>query len=327
MFEVGGVTLRTGKFRSNDGTEVELSPEVIEKIYSKASKPVPFYFTHANAGSQERYTLGFAHKYGLDKDRKALEFKALVYDPTLTEKYVLGGYDSTSAEVDLVKGPDGSYIDGVLTGIALTNLPGIPGTDIEISSKLFSRKIETGPQKGDSMIKMFSADKAGIEKCLLERGFSVEEVTTLYDAMKTVSDSEYKKAMFEAEKAAQEATSKVQELEAKLNDTVKEVESLKTKASEYEKKYNDVLNEKLMTTINEVKHLGVKDPEKIVDGMPNEQKIAMLTRLKENMIIEKAPTSPPPSTQETTKGTPKDAMMEVLAELGLTQEYEKYAKR
>lgn len=324
VFEVGGMTLKTGKFRAGDGTEVDLSPEVIEKIFSKADKPVPFYFTHANAGSTERYTLGFAYKYGLDKESHKFEYKAFAYDPTLAEKYALQGFDATSAEVDLVKGPDGAYVDGTLTGIALTNVPMIPGTDISISSKLFSRKTEPSTQTGDSMIKLFSADKAGVEKFLLEKGLAPEDVTSLWGAMKTVSDSEVQKVLFEADAKAQSAEGKVAELEKSLAGMTKKVDELGSKASEYEKKYNDVLKEKLQVTVNEVKAMGVKEPEKIVDGMSNEQKIAMLSKIKENMVLEKPPTTPPPSTTESPKSTPKDAMMEVLAEMGLTQEYEKY---
>jgi len=326
VFEVGGMTLKTGKFRAGDGTEVDLSPEVIEKIFSKADKPVPFYFTHANAGSTERYTLGFAYKYGLDKESHTLEYKAFAYDPTLTEKYAIQGFDSTSAEVDLKKGPDGSYVDGTLTGIALTNVPLIPGTDISITSKLFSRKTEPNTQTGDSMIKLFSADKAGVEKVLLEKGFAPDEVNSLWGAMKTISDSEVQRVLFEAETKIQNAEGRVTELEGSLLKMTKKVEELGSKASEYEKKYNDVLNEKLQTVVNEVKALGVKEPEKIVDGMSNEQKIAMLAKLKESVVIEKPASTPPPSTQEAPKATPKDAMLEVLAEMGLTQEYEKYTK-
>lgn len=326
VFEVGGMTLKTGKFRANDGTEVELSPEVIEKIFSKVDKPVPFYFTHANAGELERYTLGFAYKYGYDKDTHKIEYKAFVYDPTIREKYATQGFDTTSAEVELIQGPDGTYTDGTLQGIALTNLPGIDGTDISISSKLFSRKMEPSTQTGDSMIKLFSADKAGVEKFLLEKGLAPEDVTSLWGAMKTVSDSETQKVLFEAQQQATGAETKVAELEKMLADSTKKAETLQSRASEYEKKYNDVLNEKLQATVNEVKSLGVKEPEKIVDGMSNEQKITMLTKLKENMIIEKPAQTPAPTTQEPPKGTPKDAMMEVLAELGVTQEYEKYTK-
>lgn len=325
VFEVGGMTLKTGKFRSNDGTEVELSPEVIEKIFSKADQPVPFYFTHANAGQTERYSLGFAYKYGLDRESHKMEYKAFAYDQSLLEKYAIQGFDATSAEVDLIKGPDGAYVDGTLTGIALTNLPGIDGTDISISSKLFSRKNELDTQQtGDSMIKLFSADKAGVEKFLLEKGFSPEDVTSLWGAMKTVSDSETQRVLFEAESKAQGAESKVAELESKVVEATKKVESLQAKASEYEKKYNDALDEKLQATVNEIKSLGVKEPEKIVDGLPNEQKIAMLSKIKENLVIDKPSTTPPPSTQDTQKATPKAAMIEVLEEMGLTQEYEKY---
>lgn len=326
VFEVGGMTLKTGKFRSNDGTEVDLSPEVIEKIFSKADKPVPFYFTHANAGSAERYTLGFAYKYGLDKESHTLEYKAFAYDPTLTEKYAIQGFDSTSAEVDLKKGPDGSYVDGTLTGIALTNVPLIPGTDISIASKLFSRKMEPNTQTGDSMIKLFSADKAGVEKFLLEKGLSPEDVTSLWGAMKTVSDSEVQKVLFEADAKAQGAEGKVADLEKTIAGMTKKVEELGSKASEYEKKYNEVLNEKLQSTINDVKALGLKEPEKIVDGLSNEQKIAMLAKIKENIVLEKPSQTPPPSTTETPKSNPKTTMMEVLEEMGLTQEYEKYTK-
>ncbi len=324
MFEVGGLTLKTGKFRSNDGTEVELSPEVIEKIYSKVDTPVPFYFTHANAGELERYTLGFAYKYGLDKEAHRMEYKAFLYDPTLKEKYAIEGYGSTSAEVDLIQDEDGKFVDGSLTGIVLTNLPSIDGTDISISSKLFSRKMESSIHTGDSMIKLFSADKAGVEKFLLEKGFSPDDVTSLWSAMKTVSDNEVKKAMFEAEQQAAGAEQKVAELERMLADTTKKTETLQSQVKEYEQKYNDVLSEKLDLTVSEIKSLGVKEPEKIVDGMTNEQKIAMLTKLKENIVIEKPAQTPSPSAQEPPKMTPKDAMMEVLAELGVTQEYEKY---
>ena len=77
-----------------------------------------------------------------------------------------------------------------------------------------------------------------------------------------------------------------------------------------------------------MKSLGVSDPGSIVRGLPTEQKIAVLSKMKESIVLNKPLATPSTSESPVGKSTVDTAVAEVLQELGVSsEEYAKITKR
>jgi len=316
-----GMTVRVGAFRSMDGTVAEFTPPIIQKMFAKITKPIPIYYTHDGAGNilTTRVPLGYAVKFGIDPMSHSLLYQAFLFDED-TKKYIFAeGCDCTSAEVDfeindLTKMPT----DATLNGIAIVPIPAIKGTDMKVSAVAFSKSKEL-PHGGDNVTAKAFTSKSGIEKALLEKGFTPDEVEGLFAGTQDyfAKRSNEAKLMADMEvqgKAFTDLQAKHTELEAKYADATKTIETH--------------LSEKLTGLIGEIKTAGFEAPETLIQGMDVPTGLKVLGQFKENL-------AKTPITQKTDLSKAKDetatdankVFAEVAAELGVTDQIGKYMKQ
>lgn len=313
ILSVDGMTLRTGAFRASDKEVVEFTPDVIKKIYDKIKSPIPIYLTHkgADAGVYNRPTLGFAFKFGVGKVGTELAYQSYLFDVNSKSLIAGDGFDSTSAEVDIIRDDKGNVVDGTLTGIALVTDPAIPGTEIDAKTIKLSQ-----PKEGDKVtVKAFGSSKASIEKMLLEKGLSADEVGALWETM-----NEHFSRTGESKKLQGE----IEALNANVKTLTTERDEFKTKFESAAKEIDAVLGEKLTAALNEVKALGFSAPETIVAGMPIKQQLETLGKIKENFAKEspiggKSPSVPPATDSKT-------ELQNVINEFGLQDQFDKFLK-
>jgi len=299
-----GMSLRVGAFKASDGEVVEFSSEVLKKIFSKVQDPVPMYLTHKDAGTgKPRTVLGHAVKLGLEHDGDKIHYKALMMDPTFKMMYA-SGYDDTSAEIDPIRDDAGNIIDGTLTGIAVVPNPAIVGTEMKVAAMAFEAPA-SNPVGGIRL----TGNR--IEKTLLENGVPVDKVASALQDLELHFSKQFETAglqkKFDASEAALAlACAKEKDMNKKFEDLTKEFETH--------------LGYKVDQLVAEVKTIGFASPEAVVEGLPVQQKIAMLSKIKENMIAQKPASSPSvglqgqPPALNAAKQFEKD-----LADLGCTQ--------
>jgi len=226
---VGGMTLRTGMFRSGDGEMNNFTPEVLRKIFSKISHPIPIYLTHDGAGNiydnVKRPVLGYAYKFGLQLAGNQILFQAFLMDPASKQLVAFSGYDCTSAEVDVTKaGAD--VVDGVLTGIAAVPVPAISGTNLQMqmvklsapasagkakptesagqgtaataNDEAVEKAVETKPIGGERVSAItsfgdhmvFAPTLGGLQEVLMRKGFSADETLAFMSSAKVLFNGE-----------------------------------------------------------------------------------------------------------------------------------------
>jgi len=303
-----GMSLRVGAFRASDGEVVEFSSDVLKKIFNKVKDPVPMYLTHKDAGTDKaRVVLGHAVKLGLEADGDKVHYKALMMDPAFKMVYA-EGYDDTSAEIDPIRDDAGNIIDGTLTGIAVVPNPAISGTEMAVSAIAFS-------DPGSSQQGGIKLTGNKLERMLLESGVPTDKVSALVEGMELHFSKHFEQAGLQKE---------FEKLSKDLEFAKAETEQVKKGKEEVEKKFEDLTKEyetHLGTTVDaligEVRTIGFANPEKVVEGLPVQQQIAMLSRMKENMITAK-PASTPAVGLEAAKptSTALKTLEENLAELG-----------
>jgi hypothetical protein len=295
-----GMSLRVGAFKASDGEVVEFSNDVLKKIFSKVRDPVPMYLTHKDAGTgQARVVMGHAVKLGLELDGNKIHYKALMMDPEFKMMYA-SGYDDTSAEIDPIRDEaTGKIIDGTLTGIAVVPNPAISGTQMKVAAVAFSAP-ETGSvqytagttsspycnstdpvvEKSKGVIKLTGTK---IERMLLENGVPSDKVAGVIEASGAYFSKQFEheglqKKFEEQSKALELACSSEKDMKKKFEDLNKEFEIH--------------LSGKVGELINEVTTIGFANPGAVIEGLPVQQKIAMLSKIKENMIAAKPASAP-----------------------------------
>jgi len=98
-----------------------------------------------------------------------------------------------------------------------------------------------------------------------------------------------------------------------------------TQLEEYRSKYEEtsakmelMMTQQYDSIVAEMKGLGVSDPGSIVRGLPTEQKISVLTKMKENIVMNKPLATPPDTSPMSDKKT--DVLDKVLSELGINKD-------
>jgi len=314
-----GMSLRVGAFRASDGEVVEFTSDVLKKVFAKVRNPVPMYLTHKDAGTgKSREVLGHAVKLGLEADGDKIHYKAVMMDPSFKLMYA-SGYDDTSAEITPIRDETGRIIDGELTGIAVVPNPAISGTQMKVSAIAFE-----APKKcvlTSAPIVDISKPSSGgikltgrIEKTLLENGVPMDKVEGLLGSMET-----YYSKKFENDGLQKKFDAQTEE----LNLACASEKAMKKKFEDLNKEFETYLGEKVATLANEVKAMNFANPEAVVDGLPVQQKIAMLSKIKENLVSAKPATSPSVGLQATPVASSQG---QLLAEMGLTDMWNKSFK-
>lgn len=322
-----GMSLRVGAFKSSDGTIVEFSPDMLKKVFAKVKDPLPMYLTHKDAGTgKPREVLGHAVKLGLEANGDKIHFKAIMMDPSFKLMYA-SGYDDTSAEIDIVRDEVGNVVDGTLTGFAVVPNPAISGTEMKVSAIAFqaheggctTTSTSTGTSYSGGYIPpvltpTINQSSGGIkltgriEKSLLESGVPADKVEALMGTMEAHFSKKFEhdglQAKFEAQKQELElACSKEKEMKKKFEDLSAEFEAY--------------LGEKVATLVNEVKGMNFANPEAVVEGLPVQQKITMLSKIKENLVAKTPAAAPAANLQAAPPAAPQAKFEDMLMELGV----------
>lgn len=267
-----GMSLRVGAFKASDGEVVEFTSDVLKKIFSKVTKPVPMYLTHKDAGTgQPRTVLGHAVKLGLELQGDKVHYKALMMDPEFKLMYA-SGYDDTSAEITPIRDETGTIVDGELTGIAVVPNPAISGTQMKVSAVAFSAP--NVPNSGG--IKL--TGKTTIERTLLESGVPADKLEATIEGLNVAFSKKFEMAGLQK---------KFEDAQKEIELACSEKEAMKKKFEDLSKEYETMLNDKVTALAGEIKTVGFANPEAVVEGLTVQQKIATLSRMKENLATSK----------------------------------------
>lgn len=273
-----GMTLRVGSFRASDGEVVTFAPDALRKIFSRVSTPLPMYDTHKGANTnQPRKVFGHAVKIGLETTGDHICYKALMMDPSFKLAYASGS-DDTSAEIDPIRDEAGNIIDGTLTGIAVVPNPAISGTQMKVGAVAFEAPTVTLELPAAPVIQSSSGGfdmTKGIEKALLEAGVPADKVGSIVDGARAHFSKEFEH----------------DGLQKRFEDVSKQVELACSERDSFKKKFEDASAEldtiyggQVTALVNDIKGLKFENPEAIVDGMTNGQKIKTLSTLKESLV-------------------------------------------
>jgi len=96
---------------------------------------------------------------------------------------------------------------------------------------------------------------------------------------------------------------------------------------EFKVKYEAMLNEKANSIVSELKGIGLKEPEKIGAGLTGEQRISVLTSVKEN-VLKTAPVTTPAAPIVTAAPVDNTAskLEEIMKANGIGEQFKKYIK-
>jgi hypothetical protein len=106
-----------------------------------------------------------------------------------------------------------------------------------------------------------------------------------------------------------------------ISKLVSQADEYRTKAEAAVAKLEVLQNQQYDTLVADMKSLGFNDPSAIVRGLPTEQKISVLSKMKENIVVNKPLAANTPATPQPTEGDKiGSALREVQDELGISDE-------
>lgn len=335
ILKVSGSTLIKGKFTAGipssdgiirEGKPTDFTPEIIEMLYKNIESHVPYYLGHKL--DPTRKTIGYAYKFGLPPTKDDLKHQGFVFDENAKVKITTEGHDSISPEIDFTIDQEGKVIDAHLEGMAFVPNPAIDGTETQTALAVFSKTSEDKNMTADEYLKgkglsceeishvrkLF--DDAPAAAATPETGTSA----TLNSAAPTTTGST---GMWNA---PQTTTAPATTQETKPAENIEQlrgqIDNLKSQYEQQVAKTEQLLGIQYDGIVNELKELGVDNPGEIVKGLPTENKITVLSKMK-GTLIKKAPMSKAPESAappSSTKATQDAAFKDALAEFGVSEE-------
>ena len=296
VLEVEGILIYPGTFTGLDGRPTEFTEDVIKEILEGVDGNVPLKLTHFSDA-----IIGYATKLGLD-DNGRLWFKGFVFDEGAIDKIVNGGYSGISGEFQLEM--DGEKaVGGILTAIAFVETPAAPqagvkeAKSVELSNggedEMEDEEVEMGRKKKKPTPEEFFKY---IEEELKKKG--VSDVRKVMDVIRGVFKTPYPYPYPKP-----------------TADMSEELEKVKREMEMYRRKWLSVKDKEFEELVKELKEFGVSDPEAVVSGIDDiEQKIAILQRMKEALMMKSEPESK--EKLESTSGS--DAIAKAAEAFGMT---------
>lgn len=298
ILKVFGTTIREGIYTGGKATSggvitqdspTAFTPAKIAKIYENISTHIPIYLGHSTDPS--RREIGYAYKFGVTETLDDIKYNGFVFDKTAINKIVTEGYDKVSPEIS----PD----DERLLAICFVPNPAISGTEAGMEAIVFSQGDTNTNNMTDNVVTP-----------------QPSAAPVAQPVVATPTPAPYQAA-------------EPKPIVPDVSALVAQVEDQKAKADAAMQKLEAIQTQQYDTLVAEMKSLGVNDPSAIVRGLDTEKKIAVLSKMKENIVITKplseTTNSPPPANDGTTVNKAVD---EVLAELGVSkEEYDKIRKR
>lgn len=305
ILKVFGTTIREGIYTGNKADPAggkitpdlptEFTPAKIATIYENIKTHVPIYLGHSTEIT--RRPIGYAYKFGVTETLDDIKYNGFVFDNDAIVKIATMGYDKVSPEI--------SEDDSELKGIAFVPNPAITGTDADMELKVFNAA-QTDSNAGATPM--------------------ADETTTMSTpAAPAQTPAQTQTTPVPAQTPVQPVAEKNS---VDVSALVSQVDDFRTKYEQANARIEALMTQQYDTVVSEMKGLGVSDPGSIVRGLPTEQKIAVLTKMKESIVLNKPLATPTTSESAPDKTAVDTALNEVLAELGVSsEEYAKITKR
>lgn len=313
ILKVFGSTLKQGTFiggrATNSGTitkdePTNFTPNYIANIYENITTHVPLFIDH---GISDRKPIGYAFKFGVTETLDDIQYAGFVFNQQARNKIMIDGYDYVSPEIDEDNGMPH------LRGIAFVRNPAISGTEVGAEIKVFS-SVGTNSPNGDS----------NTMNDTIVGDVPVNPITT---STGTASSQPYIPTHPQPVVHAPTNVTNTPNL-VDLSELRAEIAEYKAKFEQQSAKTEQLLTGQYNSVVVEMKSLGIEEPGKIVQGLPTEQKIAILSKLKDSLVKNKpmtSTTSTMPNVDDKTSENEK-AFKEVVTELGLSEDQIKKLK-
>jgi hypothetical protein len=323
---VDGASIRAIPVKDNHGKLTPWTPSIIEKIYNKIKGPLPFYIKH-DEHALFRQPIGYGVKFGITDDHSDITYSGFVFEESAIKQIVEEGYNCISPEVENEYDEHGELVDSTLLAMAFVKNPAFPGMQVQYAKAAFSEPDdELASKTGEPMSKAAAIDT------LKSKGLTETEIASITQAFESVEPAKQ-------ETPAQQQAPPVQSTpvaHVEQNSTppaAPDMSALEQRLAEQatviaqlQQKNEDLLKTQYNTVRDEVKGLGISDPDDIVKGLPTEQKISILSKMKEKMARTQ-PMSTPAGQPVSSQSQPVDQrakMAATLKSIGMTvEEYEK----
>ncbi len=324
---VDGASIRAIPVKDNHGKLTPWTPSIIEKIYNKIKGPLPLYIKH-DERALFRQPVGYGIKFGITEDHTDITYNGFVFDDGAIKQIIEEGYNCISPEVENEYDEQGELVDSTLLAMAFVKNPAFPGMQVQYAKAAFSesQNDELASKSGEPM------SKAAAIETLKSKGLSETEIASITQAFESAEPAKQ-------ETPAQQQAPPVQStpvVHVEQNSTPpaaldmsafeQRLAEQATVIAQLQQKNEDLLKTQYNTVRDEVKGLGISDPDDIVKGLPTEQKISILSKMKEKMARTQ-PMSTPAGQPVSSQSQPVDQrakMAATLKSIGMTvEEYEK----
>lgn len=336
--KVFGSTIKEGVFRGGHAsivgngvitrdTPTNFTPEYIEMLYNNVRGHIPFVVEHRNGTTE---TVGYTYKMGVTPAMDDLKFQGFVFNETAKDKIIKEGYTFVSPEIVEETDSSGNVTDARIVKIAFVRNPAIEGTDIGIEPIVFSKGDEGMTDNPVSNVTtpsqtVVTPNTTGTPPT----GFG----TPVQPAVRSGNDPI--DVRITVDSARTQDVPPKQDPPAVDPPAGNDVSNAKPMSLEEHNqalaaKIESLLTERYDGIVAELKRQGIEDPGAIVRGLPVEQKISVLSKMKDTVVKTKPIAGPvdtpvpPPNSQS--KVEIDKAVSEVLAEIGYTDDEYKHLR-
>jgi len=289
MLTVKGTMARPGTYKANSGREINFTPRLVSQIFSDTSKP---YATHV---SHEDRSVGGFGKIGYDQKTDTLHYYVNVYDPAHIQRILYEGVDKVSPEIEFETDANGNPIGGRVTDIAFVTEPKISGTQAD------SKDIQLF---GETEMKYKLVQESGNYKFVPDvEEFGENGMMPIVSAPNVSTMAVTSSGITAPAMPVQSSAAPTQgtQMQSTPNITINMPDNKPTTAptdapskgasleptaqsNEYQTKYEALLQTQVATVANELKNMGIADPDSIGKDIPPEQRLTILRAIKDNFV-------------------------------------------
>lgn len=324
---VDGASIRAIPVKDNHGKLTPWTPSIIEKIYNKIKGPLPLYIKH-DERALFRQPVGYGVKFGITDDHSDITYNGFVFDNDAIKQIIEEGYNCISPEVENEYDEQGELVDSTLLAMAFVKNPAFPGMQVQYAKAAFSesQNDELASKTGEPMSKAAAIDT------LKSKGLSETEIASITQAFESAEPAkqealaQQQAPLVQSTPAAHVEQKSTPPAALDMSAFEQRLAEQATVIAQLQQKNEDLLKTQYNTVRDEVKGLGIANPDDIVKGLPTEQKISILSKMKENMARTQ-PMSTPAGQPVSSQSQPVDQrakMAATLKSIGMTvEEYEK----
>ena len=329
IYKTSSSVVKPGVYTGVDGKPTPITKEDVRLAHENIDDHIPFYLTHEKLGDPSRKNIGYGFKFALDEEIFDLAHNGFVFDQKAKQKIVMEGYDHISPELEFVYEGD-KVVDVKLVGMAFVKDPAIDGNNVNVVITAFSKPVEEPVDMND------------VDKFLKSKGLTDKEILTVSKAFSAVVEPPVTTDVSSTPPVvATPPTPVVADIplvEPKVTDkpvasnpptaptiSVEDFEMMKQTIDSLKADNEKMLENQYSSIVNELKGLGVANPGTIVAGLDPKQKIATLTKIKENIAKSGSLMQPPVNigaSATSTENQQELQIREACKDIGIT--YEQY---